>query len=283
VTVEKPLALTMRAGKMMLDAAKQAGSVFQVAENYRRSPGHRAINWAIRSGRIGQVRMMFWINVGERRWYWSWREHRREAGGGWILDGGVHHADLFRYHVGNVATVSARAAAFDPIRYRKVETLEDPIQVDVEDSVMALLTFENGALGEWTSTSAAPGQGFSRQGVYGDAGSILFDGGLKSRTEELSIEQLEQQYMSSLSEEERDRRFPGGVTDTVATELEEFFRAIRGGSPVEINGLEGYRDQAVCEAVYESNALGAPVRVADVESLRIEHYQRDLNEGAGLF
>jgi predicted dehydrogenase len=283
VTIEKPLALTMRAGKMMLDAAARAGAIFQVGENYRRSPSNRAINWAIKSGRIGRVRMMLWIDVGERRWYWTWREHRAQAGGGWILDGGVHHADLFRYHVGEVASVSAQVATFDPIRYRKADTLEDPIEVDVEDSVMALLTFECGALGEWTSTSAAPGLGFNKHGVYGEDGSILFGEGLKSRTEELSIEQLEQEYMSSLSEEENDRWFPGGVTDTVATELEEFFRAVRGGPPVEVNGLEGYKAQAVCEGVYESNALGAPVRVADIESLKIENYQRDLNESLGLY
>jgi predicted dehydrogenase len=282
VTIEKPLALTMRAGKAMLDAAAQAGTVFQVAENYRRSPKYRAIHWAIRSGRIGAVRLLFWIDVGERRFYWTWREHRSEAGGGWVLDGGVHHADLFRYHVGEVETVSAQVETFDPIRYRKAETLEDPIEVDVEDSVMALLTFANGALGEWTSTSAAPGQGFNMHGVYGETGSLNFDGTLKSRAEELSPDQLLAEYMASLSAEEKERWFPHGVTDTVATELDEFFRAVRGGPPVEITGLEGYKDQAICEAVYESQALGRPVSVADIEALKIEQYQRDLNAGVGL-
>jgi len=282
VTIEKPLALTMRAGKLMLEAAAKAGAVFQVAENYRRSPEYRAINWAIKSGRIGKARMMFWIDVGERRWYWTWREHRSEAGGGWLLDGGVHHADLFRYHVGEVETVSAQVATFDPVRYRKAETLEDPIEVDVEEAVMALLRFEGGALGEWTSTSAAPGQGFGRHGVYGESGSVIFGEGLKSRDEKLTMKQLVRKYMASLSAEEKERLFPGGVTDTVATELEEFFRAIRGGPPVEITGLEGYKDQAICEAVYESHALGAPVRVADIESLKVESYQRDLNVSVGL-
>jgi 1,5-anhydro-D-fructose reductase (1,5-anhydro-D-mannitol-forming) len=282
VTMEKPLALTMRAGQLILDAAERAGTVFQVAENYRRSPKFRAIRWAIQSGRIGWVRMVFWIDVGERRWYWTWREHRSEAGGGWILDGGVHHADLFRYLLGEVAAVSAQVETFDPIRYRKPDTLEDPVEVDIEDFIMALLSFESGALGQWTSTSAAPGQGFNQHGVYGETGSISFDEGLKSRTEELSLEQLQQEYMASLSDAEKDRWFPGGVTDTVATELQEFLRAVRGGPPVEITGLEGYKDQAICEAVYESQALGRPVRVADIEALKIEHYQRDLNEGLGL-
>ncbi|UCH36266.1 MAG: Gfo/Idh/MocA family oxidoreductase [Armatimonadota bacterium] len=282
VTIEKPLALTMRAGKLMLDAAGKAGTVFQVAENYRRSPDYRAINWAIKSGRIGKLRMMFWIDVGERRWYWTWREHRSEAGGGWVLDGGVHHADLFRYHVGEVVTVSAQVEKFDPIRYRKGETLEDPVEVDVEDCVMALLTFDNGALGEWTSTSAAPGVGFNRHGVYGEEGSLIFGEGLVTRDGKMTMKRLVRKYMASLSRDEKERWFPGGVTDTVATELEEFFRAIRGGPQVEITGLEGYKDQAICEAVYESAAAGKPVRVADIESLKIEKYQRDLNEQVGI-
>jgi predicted dehydrogenase len=266
----------------MLDSAAKAGTVFQVAENYRRSPEYRAINWAIKSGRIGKPRLMYWIDVGERRWYWSWREHRAEAGGGWILDGGVHHADLFRYHVGEVETVSARVATFDPMRYRNEETLQDPVRVDVEDSIMAVLTFHGGALGEWSSTSAAPGEGFSRHGVYGDEGSLIFGGGLQTRDECLTMKQLVRKYMASLSAQEKERWFPGGVTDTVATELEEFFRAVRGGPQVEITGMEGYKDQAICEAVYESHALGAAVRVADIEALKLENYQRDLNQALGI-
>ena len=61
VTIEKPLALTLRAGKVMLDAAERAGTVFQVAENYRRSPENRAIKWAISQGFIGETRMIYWI------------------------------------------------------------------------------------------------------------------------------------------------------------------------------------------------------------------------------
>ena len=72
----------------------------------------------------------------------------------------------------------------------------------------------------------------------------------------MTMKQLVRKYMASLSKEDKDRWFPSGVTDTVATELEEFLRAIRGGPQVEITGLEGYKDQAICEAVYESAALG---------------------------
>lgn len=284
VTIEKPLAITMRAGKLMLDAAARAGVKLQVAENYRRAPEQRAVKWALSEGRIGEVRMILWVDVRERLWYWTWREHREQAGGGWPLDGGVHFADLFRYHVGPVQSLSAEVRTFFPYRYPDRETLSgDLIEVDVEDTTFANMRFEGDVLGTWISTTAAPGWDFGGRAVYGADGCIQWGKGLKSRTEELTMEQLITEYRSSLSEEEGLRLFPHGVTDTVATELHEFIEACLHGTPIETDGLEGYRAMAVCFALYESHALGgAPVSLQDIEDLTLENYQRDLNEGLGL-
>ncbi|MBC7286689.1 MAG: Gfo/Idh/MocA family oxidoreductase, partial [Armatimonadetes bacterium] len=143
VLIEKPLAITMRAARLILDAATQAGVKLGVAENYRRAPHERAINWAVRQGQIGEPWMFFWIDAGLRLWYWTWREHRMEAGAGWTLDGGVHFADLFRYHVGPVQEVCAVTRAFWPYRYSQREPLGgDLIEVDVEDTMVAILKFE---------------------------------------------------------------------------------------------------------------------------------------------
>lgn len=284
VTIEKPLALTLKAGRLMLAAAEKAGTTFQVAENYRRAPEHRAIHWAVRQGDIGRLRMIFWLDVGERLWYWTWREHRMEAGGGWVLDGGVHFADLFRYHVGEVATVAARSHAYHPYRYAKPETLEEPIAVDVEDTVMATLTFQNGVLGQWTSVSAAPGKGFSQRVLYGEHGSIDFHSGLKTRSgHEEGIQAMVERFRKAIGEEAWEQMFPRGVTDTIATELWEFIQAVQGKAQVEVDGVQGYKDEAICMAVYESSWLnGSTVAVADVESGAIANYQRDLDESLGL-
>lgn len=282
VTIEKPLAITLRAGKMIVEAAERAGVVLQVAENYRRSPEQRAIRWALRSGRIGKIRMIYWIDVGERLWYWTWREHRDQAGGGWSLDGGVHFADLFRYHVGNVRSLYAAVKAYHPIRYRNREPLEDPVEVDVEDTTIAVLHFDDDVLGQWTSTSAAPGFPFNQRVVYGEAGSIRWGEGLQSRTERLTMEQLVQEHQASLSEEEKERLFPRGITETVATELKEFVDAVLYGTPVETDGVEGYKAEAISIALYESAWSGKPVDLADVEALRVEGYQAEINRGLGL-
>lgn len=284
VTIEKPLALTMRAARLILDAAESSGKILQVAENYRRSPAHRAINWAIRRGEIGKIRVAFWLDVRERDWYWGWREHRSEAGGGWVLDGGVHFVDLLRYHVGDVSHVQGLSRAFSSVRYRKRETREDPVEVDVEDTVLANLVFRDGAVGQWNSVTAAPGVGFSRRVLYGEEGSIDFSDGITLRGGETEpVDDLVKRFRGAIGGEEDEALFPAGITNTVATELHEFALAVQGRGRIEVTGLEGFRDEAVCFALYESSARGgSSIAVADIEADRITDYQRDLNEALGL-
>lgn len=283
VTMEKPIAITMRAGKQILDAAQRAGTKFQIAENYRRAPEQRAIKWAIDSGRIGDLRMVFWVDIGERLWYWNWREHRSQAGGGWPLDGGVHFADLFRYHIGPVKSLFAHVRTFFPQRFENREPLGGKlIDVDIEDTTLAEMRFDGDVTGTWISTTAAPGWPLGGRAVYGSEGGIHWGRGLKSRTEELTIDELVAQYMDRLSEEDSQRLFPNGLTNTIATELKEFMDACKHGTPIETDGLEGYKAMAICFALYESQAIGAPVELADIESLKLENYQQDLNEELGL-
>jgi len=283
VTIEKPLAITLRAGRMMLDAAEKAGVVLQVAENYRRDPSQRAIRWAVQEGWIGKVRMYYWIDIGERLWHWTWREHKHEAGGGWSLDGGVHFADLFRFHVGPIRSLYAEVRAFHPCRYEKPETLEGPIPVDVEDTTICIFEFENGALGQWTSTSAAPGKDFHRRTLYGDQGSLDLGEGLTLRGgKTVSLAELAEEYKQALGPDGWEQLYPQGITHTFATELWEFVQAALHGGKVETDGWEGYKAEAVSIALYESSNLKRPVTLAEVESLEVEGYQREINEELGL-
>ncbi len=282
VTIEKPLAITMRTGRMMLDAAKRTNTILHVAENYRRTPQNRAAQWMLRQGRIGKPRMIYWVDVSERLWYWTWREHRDQSGGGWTLDGGVHFADLFRFHIGEVSEIFSTVRTFSPTRYKKPQTFEEPVQVDVEDTTVSVLRFENGATGQWTSTTAAPGAGFSKRVIYGEEGSLDFSTGLKTRKQELKMDEVVYEFMNAISKEEKERLFPRGVTDTIATELKEFSDAVLHGQPMETSGEDQYKSLAVCFGVYESAAANQPVKIKDVAGLKVEEYQKDLNAGLGL-
>lgn len=282
VTIEKPLGFTMRACHVIIDEARKQNKLLQVAENYRRSPHERAVNWAIREGMIGELRMIFWIDVGERLWHWGWRDEVDQAGGGWSMDGGVHFADLFRYHVGDVKELYAVSRAYHPFRYGKPETLEEPIPATTEDTTVAVLNFESGVTGQWTSTMAAPGTGFTSRVLYGTKGSIRWGEGVHTRSKSMTMDELVQLYVDSVSQEEKERWFPMGVTDTFATELHEFAEAVLHGGPLEIDGTQGMKAEAICLALYESAELNCPVEIGKVENCEVENYQQRLNDMVGL-
>lgn len=284
VIIEKPLAITLRAGRRILEAAVDSRCQLAVAENYRRSPGERARSWAVAEGRIGRPRTFYWVEAGMQLGKWGWRNFKREAGGGWLLDGGVHFTDLFRYHLGVEAQqVTARVRSFEPYRYDKPVEREGAWPVDVEDCAMALIDFDGGAVVQWTWQGSAPGQGFGRRTIYGSEGCIDWQSGLWTRDgQNTPNEDLVAEYRGSLSEEEEERLFPGGVENSVATELKEFADAARGRGVPEVDGLEGYRSQAICMAVLESEWFKRPVSLAEIEAGELEGYQAEIDEALGI-
>jgi predicted dehydrogenase len=284
VIIEKPLAITMRAGQRILDASIAARKVLSVAENYRRSPWERTVKWALGQGRIGRPRTFFWQDVGEGLGKWGWRNFRLEAGGGWVLDGGVHFADLFRYHLGTDARqVFAVTRQYEPYRYDDPKTRTGAWRVDVEDAAMALVEFEGGAVVQWTWVGSAPGQRFSRRTLYGSEGCLDWESGLWQRDEtHVDKEALTKEYMDGLAADEKERLFPAGLTDTIAVELNEFAGAIRSGTVPEVDGMEGFKAMAICMALFESAWLNRPVSLQEVERCQVDGYQAQIDRALGI-
>ena len=59
VIIEKPFGITMRACKLMMEAADKNDKIISVAENYRLSRMERTRSWVIAQGRVGEPRMFF--------------------------------------------------------------------------------------------------------------------------------------------------------------------------------------------------------------------------------
>jgi len=250
--------------------------VLAVAENYRRSQWERAVNWALRSGRIVTTRLFVWQDVGEGLGKWGWRNFRFHAGGGWVLDGGVHFTDLFRYHLGQPArSVYAVTREFEPYRYDNPEDRTGAWAVDVEDLSAATIEFDGGAVVQWTWSGSDPGQGFSRRTLYGSEGCIDWETGLWTRDgNNVSRDDLIAAYRASLSPQESERWFPGGTENTIVIELVDFARAVRIGSVPEVDGWEGLRAQAICMAIFESARAGQPM---PIEARHSEGYQDEID------
>jgi predicted dehydrogenase len=281
VIIEKPLGATMKACNVMVEAAKRNGKILATAENYRRAPNQRAVNWAVKTGRIGKPRVLVYMDYGEALGPWGWRDSKIDAGAGWVLDGGVHYTDMFRYHLGEATDVYAEVRSFDPHRYGNRDEKKDAIRVTVEDSLFAIVRFANGAVVQWSSVRAAPGRGFNQHIIYGDEGSLDYGGGLTLRGKETT--NVTEDYQNSLTDEQRQRLFPHGVTDSIATELWEFGMALRDSSYYpETDGVDGLKAMAICIGALESAWSDAPVDLRKVEKGQISGYQADMDRELGI-
>jgi len=297
VVIEKPLGVTMKAAQLTVDAAKRNKRVLAVAENYRRMPGNRAINWSIRTGKIGKPRIVMWVEAGYYLNYWGWRNDRSKAGGGWILDGGVHTADLLLYNMGPVDEVQAVTRTIEPKRFEDWPSMTKGVPTDVEDLSFALLKFQSGVTGLWAWTNAAPGDTINHRIIHGDRGSVSWNKGLTQQGQgnlgqfTMSHHELIRQMLGQMDEQEKNTIFPGGVGTradpwsfdvSMGIELWDFADSIFSGRRPEVDGEIGLAAEAIPISIYESAALGEPVNVRDVERGKVEDYQRPINAAANL-
>ncbi|MGQ9729655.1 MAG: Gfo/Idh/MocA family protein [Candidatus Zipacnadales bacterium] len=295
VLIEKPFGVTVKASRLIIEAAERKGLITACANNIRRQPAQRAAHWAIhKKGMIGEPRMFFIQHAGYHRplgpQSWHWRTDKFMGGGGMIMDSGVHFADTISYLFGEPERVYATVRQHEKWPFlREGKTVFD----DREDTWMAILNFKSGVDGFWSSTVVAPGEETTQIAYYGSAGSITDDGDVfhgPHPTARITrqgegtrlLSDIIPEYMASLSAEERGWLFPHGFEDGMTLEIYDFLRAIATGTQPEIDGKIGLRTKAICEAIYESGHCREAVPYDDVVSGFIEGYQREINERWGL-
>jgi len=281
VTVEKPFAITLKAGRKMLQTAKDNKRILASAEPVRRQIPNRARYWAINQKcMIGKPRMMFaqitqhslQVVVGT-----PWRHRKLQGGGGWVVDGEVHYMDFLRYLFGDIKRIYAETRNYERMKYVDVKKRTGSVDSQVEDTCMAILTFENGIPATFTWTHAALGQEFSHRRYYGSEGSIDDQELVLKNGKRIPFSEIQREFMESLSDEEKKKLFPQSITDENALAIYDLYNAIINNTEPEITGIDGYKAQAICEAMYESAHMGQAVFVEDVESGRIENFQSEID------
>lgn len=295
VIVEKPFGITVKASRAILAAAERNGKIAATAENVRRGISQRTAHWLIHDrGLIGRPRLFFAQHAGwqepkvERRWHW--RTEALLGGGGMVMDSGAHYCDTLRYLFGDLESAFARVTRLEERPHRKDDRM---VPDEREDTWVATLQFESGLTGVWSWTTAAPGHEFTKVVYYGSEGCLLDHGdvfhGPFSSAEVIgkdgvsrSMTALQDEFLSSLSDAERNHLFPHGWTDGVVLECYDFLGAIAENRPPEVDGTTGLRAKTIAETIYESSAAGQLVRYADVLDGKIDAYQRPINEHWGL-
>jgi len=306
VIVEKPLGVTMKAGRKMIDSAKEHGRILAIAEQVRRWIGPRATGWALENGLIGAPRMFFAqimraadvdpADMVVRGRPLTWRQNKLTGGGGPVFDGGVHYADLLIHYFGDLDSVYAHTGRFGGLKHLDQSGAATP--TSVEDTSITSLKFKSGVVGTWNWSSVAFGRALNYTAYYGAQGSIYADGiypnaphlQLWDGTEKAPGE-LIGEFLAAVGKDTIDRYFPpelgldpatAGGQHGVTLEVYDFLQAVRDRREPEMDGWDGLVAQAVPMAFYESAACGEAVKVDDVLSGRVDAYQREVNEKWGI-
>lgn len=189
VHCEKPMALTLDEARQMQAAAKRTGCRTIVGYNYLANPIYQHAKKLIHEGAIGRpVHFRGFVDEdyqADPETAWSWRATRADAGLGALGDLGCHLVSLMQGLMGPVATVVADTDTVH--KTRAVEGSAERRPVENEDIANALIRFESGTTGLFSTSRSAWGRK-SRIGweVHGTGGMICFE---QERMNELQIYQ----------------------------------------------------------------------------------------------
>ena len=291
VLCQKPLAVSVKAGRRMVEEAGERGLILGVGENLRYTAGTRTRKYLLDSGVVGDIEMM--ISAGAAGSLalgispdavfdgTPWRHQKLLAGGGYALDAGVHTFHGIRYLCGEIKRISAAAPRIVPNRTLRDSSGQVTVAVvsELEDTFFAHLEFESGAVGSIADSRAGHGEPSHMRAIYGTKGCLkgdeaILDGGRRISGKEFFDEKA--------PEELKEHWFPGGLSDAFALEQLDFLRSIESGEPMETDGEEGLRDLVCSFGVLESSAAERPVSLADILNGEVNAYQKEIDEHYGL-
>ena len=116
VSVQKPMAMNLEEADLMIKAAKDAGVVLKIYENFIFYPPYVKAKQLIDEGAIGEpITMRYKMNAGKQTlgWdvdleTWKWRMEEDVCGGGpLVFDDGYHKFSIAKYLMGDVEKVTA--------------------------------------------------------------------------------------------------------------------------------------------------------------------------------
>ena len=255
IIVEKPLAHNLEAATRIVEAAKKAGVEFSVWLGRRYYPQVVKAKGLLSAGALGSLLgASVTHNLYRPPFYWQrgadgtssdWRSRKETGGGGVLIMNSIYYLDWLLHLSGlDVTEVSARSA-----------TLQG--DAEVEDSLVMWLTFENGALATFNSSSCVRGL---------ESGPELAEFRMWGTDGHLSLTPPFQFFSSNLVDGKRPERWhplaPLPKLQSPNIEyLERFSYAVLNAQPVEIPGEDGLKLQAVIEAAYRSSQKGSTVPV----------------------
>ncbi|MGW2772334.1 Gfo/Idh/MocA family protein [Streptomyces olivaceoviridis] len=276
--IEKPVGLTADDARAVADAVAKVGVRGTVGFNYRNAPAVEAARELIAAGEIGTVThvriRLFSDYAAHPDGALTWRYERERGGSGVLGDLASHGADLARFLLGDITSLTADTAVFVPERARPSGATAghalaaggEPGPVENEDYVSCLLRFASGARGVLEACRVSVGEqnnyGFE---VHGTRGAVFWD---FRRMNELKVSRgttYQDQPVSTVYVGPGAGEFaafqPGaanamGYDDLKVIEAYRFVRSIAEGTPYGTTLADAVHSATVLDAMAESAASG---------------------------
>jgi predicted dehydrogenase len=246
VFCEKPPAFTARDVEDVIAAERSAGTrKVMYGFNHRHHDSIRKARELVESGVYGSILWMrgrYGKSVDER-FYKDWRSKQALAGGGILIDQGIHMLDLFLLLAGDFEEVQAYVSNL----YWKL---------DVEDNVFAILRNRRGLVASLHSTMTQWRHLFSFE-IFLERGYIVING-LRTASgtygdEVMTVAKNRTTAPAATWSDEEHFRFD--VNNSWRYEVEHFFRAITEESPVTIGTTQdALRLMRLMDRIYSHSA-----------------------------
>jgi predicted dehydrogenase len=257
--IEKPLEVTVERCDRIIKAAEKAGVKLGVIFPSRFYENSKRLKDAIDKKRFGELVMgdayVKWSRTPEYYLSGKWRGTWQYDGGGALMNQGIHSVDLLQWYMGRVDSVRAVAAN---IRHKNIE---------VEDTIVATLRFENGALGTIEcSTAVFPGT-LKRIEIMGTEGTAILE-----ESDLIKWEFANENAGDKNIQLAKTNISHGGVSDPGdisfvghQKQIEDMIHAIETGSNPLVDGHEGRKSVEIVGAIYESARTGQEIKLPVVE------------------
>jgi predicted dehydrogenase len=239
----KPLGRTADEAKRMLDIVEEAGVFGGYLEDLCYTPKTLKALKSVQSGALGQIT---WARSRETHpgphsdWFWD----LEQAGGGAIVDLGCHCIEIIRNFIGKeIRPVEVMCWA---------DTLVHPIEA--EDNGIALIRFQNGAIGQFEVSWTFRGGMDLRDEVAGTEGTIWLNHFLRTGFE-MYTSGAGGGYVAEKAESESGWLFPVGdeVSELGYVDMfTDMFNALESGSEPMESFYDGYVVNAIIDACYRS-------------------------------
>ena len=248
VVVEKPMCLTLEEADEVVAMAERTGLMVSVISQTRFSDGVQTIKQAIDRGELGRlVSASLTMRYFRSQEYYNmaqWRGTIDGDGGGVLMNQGIHGIDVLCYLMGTPVGVKGYARTL----------LRD---IEVEDTAVAALEFDNGALAVIDATVCSQPAMPRKLIICGEKGSIVL--------EEDSIKEWNLPTPCSCvstASGGSGAADPRGITHLNHTrEYQDILNHLLKGQPLLLDSRQGRMPLSVILGIYESSTTGNEVKL----------------------